>query len=160
VKILEGRTHTANHGGGITSFHKRDKAHPRIRQDRHKTVEFVLFSLFLVMEFAPIKLHLFSWLAFIALDWVLPHFCWPQLMHKGFEGRTTPRISLGLQAQEHRLTVIQVILLDPLTNLLFVGIKHRFSFGPRCGFWLSSQASANRIACDPHNTGYFSNRFP
>ncbi len=51
-------------------------------------------------------------------------------MHKGFERREAA-VALRLQAQQHRLAVVQVILLHPAADLSLVGVEHRAALGMR-----------------------------
>src|SRR5215467_378797 len=75
-KILERFHQAADHRGGVATFNKGDKAHARVGEDRRKPVEFMVPPVLLVMELAPIKLHLLAWRRLVALHGILPHFGW------------------------------------------------------------------------------------
>jgi hypothetical protein len=122
-KVLKGLHQAANEGWSIAPLHKRDKAHARISQNRHKTVKFMRFAFVLVHKLAPIKLHLLTRLGLIALHWRMPCYCRPQGMDKFFQDTDPSRIPQLVQAIEENLTIRAMVLHDPLLDLFSVWIK-------------------------------------
>jgi len=129
----------ADEGRGIAALHKRDKAHARISQNRHKTVKFMRFALVFVDKLAPIKLDLLSWFGLIALNRRVPGHRWPQGVNMFFQDTNLSSIAQLLQALEEDLTIGAMVFHDPFFDLLFVGIQlgrpRRTWFGDH-RFWM------------------------
>src|SRR5579875_395100 len=81
-------------------------------------------------------------------------------MHKRFQGRNTAGIALLFEARQHRFTIVEVILGNPLANLGLVGVQDRATLRARHRLRLASQVAAHRVASDAQHTGNFPNRFP
>ena len=125
-----------DHRRRVATLDKGDEAHARVREDGNKAIEFVLLAILFVMKCAPIVLHLLSWLGFVAQHRIVSRFGGTQPMHKRFDRREAAGIALLLQAWQHRLAVVQVVLLDPPVNLGLVGVQHRVALGTRHRFRL------------------------
>ena len=74
AKVLERLHHAADHRRGVTALDKGDEAHARVREDSSKAIQFVILPVFLVVKFAPIVLHLLSWLGFVAQYRIMSRF--------------------------------------------------------------------------------------
>jgi len=101
-------------------------------------VEFAILSFLLVMEFAPVILHLFPGFGFIAHHGRMPHIAGTQRMDKGSQYRPVALVALLAQPREHRFTVVQMVLLHPLANLSLVRVQDGSPLGTRYCFWLAS----------------------
>src|SRR5260370_25542197 len=103
-----------------------------------QAVEFAIVSFLLVMEFAPVILHLLPRFGFVAHHRGMPHIAGTQRMHKGSENQPVALVALLAQPLQHRFTVVQMVLLHPLANLCLVRIQDGSSLGARNRFWPAS----------------------
>ena len=81
-------------------------------------VELVGRSVLLVLKHAPIELNLLSRLGFIAHHRIVASSCGTQRMDKLFEHTQAALVAHFQQAGQHGLTIVTVVLLDPLLDLL------------------------------------------
>src|SRR6266516_91154 len=95
-KVFKGLHQTPDHCGAITALDEGHKAHARVAEDGGKSVDLARGSLLFIRELAPVKLDLFSWLGFKALDWCMSLSRGAQGMHKGFEHAQASRVAESL----------------------------------------------------------------
>ena len=149
TKVFKGFEQTPDHGRGIRSFGKGDKAHPRVAQDRRKAKELVDLALLLVDEFAPIELHLLAGLGLEAHDGPFPHRAWAPGPHQILEDADLAGIAQRLQAVEERFAVVEMVDFDPAAHLVAEGVQFGVAPGPGFGWRRSMRIFAHRIARHP-----------
>src|SRR6266705_2401621 len=111
TEVLKGLHQTADHGGGVTAFDNRCKAHTRVAEDGGKPIELVRSPFLLVDKLAPVKLDLLSRLGLVADHGSMPLVLWAQGMDKGFEHAQAPSVAHRLQTRQHGLAIVAVVLL-------------------------------------------------
>jgi len=123
TKILTGFHEAAEHGGGITAFDEDDKAHARVAQDRRKAVELARSAVVLVVKLAPVELELIPRLGLVAQHREVTDLGRPERMDKILEDTDMTGVAQGLEASEHGVAVIQMVLRDPAPDLVLVGVE-------------------------------------
>ena len=76
---------TADQRGAITALDERDKAHARVAEDGGKPIDLAGHAVLLILELAPVKLHLLCRPGFKALHRGVSRLRGSQGVHKGFE---------------------------------------------------------------------------
>ncbi len=161
-KVFKGLHQAADQRPHITAFDKGDKAHARVAEDGTEAVELARHAVLLILELAPVKLHLLTGLGFIPNDGSAAASRRTQGMHKGFEHTQASRVAHLLQTRQHGLTIGAVILGHPPPHLLFERVEFGAAIGSRMGQSDQlgvAQIFAHRISGDPQGDRNVLNRF-